>query len=413
MKIFKDIRTKRKSGIYVFIFLPVTVLIVFLLVSRSLIVADKDDITVVAYYFPNYHEDQRNSAYHGKGWTEWELLKAARPRFENHQQPKVPAWGYTDEADPKDMEVKIEAAADHDIDVFLFDWYMYEDGPFLNRALDEGFLGASNNDRLQFALMWANHDWLDNHPFTPGTKPKLLYPGKVSPQRYEAICDHVIQDYFLKNNYWKIEGKPYFSIYDIQKFVENFGSLRATRQAMDLMRQKAKDAGLKGVHWNLVAWGNPILPSEKTPADFVELSEKLGFNSVTSYVWVHHSVLPETQTDFNWVRDHYFEYWEEARNKFKVPYYPNVTMGWDPSPRCSPETEWANVGYPCMNTIGNNTPENFKKALKMTKRKLLEEPGGPRILNINCWNEWTEGSYLEPDTINGMKYLEAIGNVFD
>jgi hypothetical protein len=33
-------------------------------------------------------------------------------------------------------------------------------------------------------------------------------------------------------------------------------------------------------------------------------------------------------------------------------------------------------------------------------------------VNINCWNEWTEGSYLEPDTIHGMKYLEAVREVF-
>ncbi|MBL8995486.1 MAG: glycoside hydrolase family 99-like domain-containing protein, partial [Spirochaetia bacterium] len=30
----------------------------------------------------------------------------------------------------------------------------------------------------------------------------------------------------------------------------------------------------------------------------------------------------------------------------------------------------------------------------------------------NAWNEWTEGSYLEPDTKNKMGYLEAIRDVF-
>ena len=48
----------------------------------------------------------------------------------------------------------------------------------------------------------------------------------------------------------------------------------------------------------------------------------------------------------------------------------------------------------------------------MTKDRLLADPNGARIMNINCWNEWTEGSYLEPDTINGMKYLEAVRDVF-
>ena len=65
-----------------------------------------------------------------------------------------------------------------------------------------------------------------------------------------------------------------------------------------------------------------------------------------------------------------------------------------------------------MNTIKNNTPENFRKALEITREKLLSDPNGPRILNINCWNKWTEGSYLGPDTVNGMAYLEAIKSVF-
>jgi Glycosyltransferase WbsX len=62
------------------------------------------------------------------------------------------------------------------------------------------------------------------------------------------------------------------------------------------------------------------------------------------------------------------------------------------------------------NTIGQNTPEIFRAALEKTKERLLAQPAGPRILNINCWNEWPEGSYLEPDTVNGLKYLEAVSD---
>ncbi|MEN8202534.1 MAG: glycoside hydrolase family 99-like domain-containing protein [Bacteroidota bacterium] len=380
--------------------------------EKQLAINPDEEITVAAYYFPNYHEDNRNNAFHGKGWTEWELVTEAQPRFPKHHQPNVPAWGYTDEANPVVMAKKIDAAVDHGIDVFLFDWYMYEDGPFLNRAIDNGFLKAKNCKSIDFALMWANHDWVDIHPYRKGNPQKVLYPGKVSPERYEEICDLLIRDYFKKPNYWKIDGKPYFSIYDVQKFIEGFGSLEATRVAMDRLQEKARASGLKGVHWNLVSWGEPILPSEKTPANSAELVSRLGFNSVTSYVWIHHVKLPETKTDYNYVRDVYFTYWDKAKAQFNVPYYPNVTMGWDPTPRCDLNSEWENVGYPFMNTIGNNTPENFQKALQLTKDKLLSKPEGPRIININCWNEWTEGSYLEPDTVNGMKYLEAIRDVY-
>ena len=222
----------------------------------------------------------------------------------------------------------------------------------------------------------------------------------------------MISQYFTQPNYWKIDGKPYFSVYDIQKFIEGFGSIEATKTAMNRLNQKAIAAGLKGIHWNMVAWGRPILPVEKISADFPNLMKLLGFDSATSYVWIHHANLPDRQTDYNLVRDQYMEHWDKAKSEYPIPYFPNISMGWDSSPRCDLKSEWGNYGYPFMNIIGNNTPENFRKALQMTKDKLLADPNGPRILNINCWNEWTEGSYLEPDIKNKYGYLDAVKSVF-
>lgn len=372
-----------------------------------------DHITVASYYFGNYHVgDPRNEKAKGHGWSEWELVKGAKPRFPGHHQPNVPLWGYTDESDPKAMAQKIDAAADHGIDAFIFDWYYYDDGPFLDRPIDRGFLKAKNNKRLKFAFMWANHDWIDIHPYRKGAPQKLLYPGKVTPETFDRITNHLVRDYFSRANYWKIDGKPYFSVYELSKLLESFGSVKATREALDALRAKAVAAGFAGVHLNAVVWGQAILPGENRPANMEQLIKDLGFDSVTSYVWVHHVGLPQQQTDYNRVRDAYFNYWDSASHRFGVPYYPNVTMGWDPSPRADQRDTFENVGYPFMNTISGNTPERFREALQMTKTKLLSEPNGPRIVNINCWNEWTEGSYLEPDTIHKFGYLDAIKAVF-
>ncbi|HNY26701.1 MAG TPA: glycoside hydrolase family 99-like domain-containing protein [Candidatus Sumerlaeota bacterium] len=368
--------------------------------------------TVAAYYFPNYHpSDARNNKKWGRPWTEWELVRAAKPRFPGHQQPNVPLWGETDESDPKAMAQKIAAAADHGINAFIFDWYYYDDGPFLNKGLDEGFLGAPNNQRLKFALMWANHDWLDIHPYTRPQPARLLYPGKVKPETFDAICRLVIEKYFKHPSYWTLDGKPYFSIYELNKLLENFGSVEATRAALDRFRQMARDAGLPGLHLNAVVWGQPILPGESTPVDAADLVKRLGFDSVTSYVWIHHVPLNDQKTDYGWAQQEYGKYWEKARGMFGVPYFPNVSVGWDSSPRADQSQEFGNTGYPFTNTISGNTPERFRDALAETKKKLIEQ-NGPYVLTVNSWNEWTEGSYLEPDTRNGLKYLEAVQSVF-
>lgn len=48
--------------------------------------AQKKDYQVAVYYFPNYHPDSINARWHGNGWTEWEVVKAAKPRFPGHHQ---------------------------------------------------------------------------------------------------------------------------------------------------------------------------------------------------------------------------------------------------------------------------------------------------------------------------------------
>lgn len=360
-------------------------------------------VTVVSYYFGNYHPgDPRNVQTKGVGWSEWELVKNAKPRFPGHQQPHVPLWGYQDESDPAVMANKINAAADHGISAFIFDWYYYNDGPFLDRPIDRGFLQATNNARLKFAFMWANHDWHDMQPYHRGEPAKLLYPGRVTPETFGKICDHVIQDYFSRSNYWRIDGKPYFSIYEANTLVSCFDSVAATRAALDQFRAKAKAAGLPGLHLNGVDWG----------CNNRQLAHDLGLDSITSYVWVHHAGLPEMATDYNVARDQYFDFWAKAATNFGVPFIPNVTMGWDPSPRADQSQTFDNSGYPFMHTIKNNTPENFRAALELAKQRLLAEPNGLRILNLNCWNEWTEGSYLEPDSVHGFQYLDAVKTVF-
>ena len=372
--------------------------------------------TVACYYFPNYHVDPRNEAAHGPGWTEWELVKRAEPRFVGHRQPRVPLWGYEDESDPVVMAKKIAAAADHGIDVLLFDWYWYNDGPFLERGLERGFLNAPNNDRCKFAIHWANHTWINIHPAKlsacPHSDAPVLYPGTVTHETFRTVAQHAIATYFGHRSYWLIDGCPYFSFYELGKLVESFGDVAGARAALDDFRAQTRAAGFPGLHLNAVVWGQPILPGESTFANPQQLVNDLGFDSFTSYVWIHHGGLDAfPETDYDACRDNYVRYWEKVEQAFSLPYIPNVTMGWDSSPRTVQSDAYLNVGYPFTPTLANNTPARFREALALVKRR-LDQRTSHRILCINAWNEWTEGSYLEPDSEYGLGYLEAVRDLF-
>lgn len=369
---------------------------------------------VAAYYFPNYHVDPRNEAWHGTGWTEWELVRSARPRFPDHRQPIVPEWGYFDEADPAWAARQIDLAADHGITCFLFDWYHYEDGPYLERALNNGFLNAPNRNRLKFALMWANHDWLDIHPIGWRNQPALLAPGRVGPEGFQRIWNTVIGRYFSQPNYLRIDDKPFFSIYELGTFIAGLGGLAQARRALEQFREEARAAGHPGIHVNAIVWGVTVLPSELKLDDPARVVRELAVDSIGSYAWVHH-YNPDTHGfphgSYEQAMKRNCEVWEEYAARFDVPYYPNVSMGWDSSPRTIVSDIYEPRGYPFSAILDGNTPAAFRRALERAKAYAERRPECAMV-TLNAWNEWTEGSYLLPDTVHGCSYLEAVRDVF-
>ncbi|OGV48693.1 MAG: hypothetical protein A2017_04275 [Lentisphaerae bacterium GWF2_44_16] len=373
---------------------------------------EKEKITVAAYYFPNFHVDNQNEKIHGTGWTEWELVKNARPRFPNHRQPRIPLWGYEDEANPEAMIRKIKTAVSYGIDAFIFDWYWYDSGPFLEKALNNGFLRASNISSIKFALMWANHDWVNLHPLKYSRKPELLLPGKVTLETFEKIVNYVIEKYFKHPSYLKINGCPYFSIYELYRFIESFGKAEDALKALNFFREKTKKTGFPDLHLNAVIWGIKILPCENGMIESENVVKMLNFDSITSYVWIHHAKPTQFPvTSYTEIFLKIKDYWHSVNLKFKQPYFPNVTVAWDTTPRTVQSDIFENKGYPYSPVI-ESTPNEFETALHSAKDYIFGNPDGLRLLTINAWNEWTEGSYLEPDNFYGYEYLEAVKRVF-
>jgi hypothetical protein len=389
------------------------------LASSSSKPAEHKKYQIGAYYAPIWHPDPWSEEIHGKGWTEWQVLKRAEPKYPGHQQPRVPLWGYEDESDPAVMARKIDAAADHGIDHFIMDWYWYEDiGSFQNRALDVGYMKAKNNSRLKFCLMWANHPRMDFHPVKRKCGMIVHAPGEVDRKTFDKITDHIIEKYFTHPCYWKIDGCPYMSIYQIMTLVKGLGGEGPAQKAIESFRAKTQAAGFADLHLAACAsereilYGDTQIGDEKMPSA-TQFIKRMGINSVATYVWVHYLGLPNFPTSpYDKAAAEAEKNWYDRDTKYGVAYHPDVTMGWDVSPRACQSDVYDNSGYPFMPAMEGNTPEAFKHALERAKVFVDQQKHGQRIVNINAWNEWNEGSYLEPDTVNGMGYLEAIRNVF-
>jgi len=361
----------------------------------------KNDYLVAAYIWPSCHDDSLGRAkLWGDGTGEWEVIKKGNPRFEGHYQPRQPLWGYELDNDPKVVEKWIDAATGHGVNVFVYDWYWYEGGPYLESALNDGFLKARNNEKMQFYIMWANHDvrynYWNYHRYKDNTE--ILWNAKVDWKNYQIIVDRIINQYFKRPNYLKINGEPVFSVFSVDKLVESFGNSESeARKALDYFRDEVKKAGFPGLHiqWNQ---GGGSVMSEEQAANFTASVKTMGFNSVAMYN------MGGTTEDYLTYGANSVKIREQMDSVLDVPVFPCVSIGWDDTPRFPAKGIRDVVHY-------NNTPQSFATLLSKAKKYADSHPEQPKIITINAWNEWVEGSYLLPDMLNGFGYLEAVKEV--
>ncbi len=368
------------------------------------------DYDIAAYVWPAYHNEPRwkELGIFADGKGEWQNLYESTKRMPDDYQGVKPLWGYEDESDPVAVARKIDAATAAGVNVFIYDWYWYGGRPFLEDALNKGFLGAANCERMKFYIMYANHNVNKLWDNRVGGKAKneIVWHAKISDADWRTIVARWISQYFKRSNYYKIRGCPILMIYDIDGFIKWDGEAVA-RERIDYLRSEVKKAGFPNLHLQILC--SAYFPHEP---DCCQID--LGADSMSIYNWRYKTASRlESKTEPELTYRQWGEMSMKAADSAKAAaakmgavYFPNITVGWDTNARY-PKNERRNI-------VHGANPADFEDFARQTKTWVDANipTGMPKLITVNSWNEWTEGTYLEPDDKFGYGYLEALRRVF-
>ena len=367
----------------------------------------KKQYDIAAYVWPAYTGDEpRTRMFWREGIGEWQSVKNSAPKENGYFWNRKPLWGYQNEADPEVMKFQINEATKHGVNVFIYDWYWFDNRPFLENCLNDGFLKAENCQDMKFYLMWANHDvnncW--NIDLSDDCPEPIIWKGTATRDVFENVVNRVIEKFFKQPNYYKINGCPVFAVYDVANLVDGLGGIEKTKEALAWFREQTKAAGFPDLNLQIIIWGENNINLSGFDANMQgstkDIVHILGADSVTHYQFAHYINMND---DYLNILEKVKREWERIKEDYKVPYFPHISCGWDNNPRFRKFRDYVTT---------NNTPENLEKGLRMAKEYVDTHPEQPPLVTINAWNEWTETSYLLPDDLYGYGYLEAVKRVF-
>lgn len=337
----------------------------------------------IALYLPQFHPIPENDRWWGPGFTEWTNVVQARPRFDGHEQPHLPAdLGFTDLRLPDTRAAQARLAADHGVDAFCYYHYWFGRRRLLERPFGEVL--ASGEPDHSFALCWANEDWRANWD---GRSGHVLMPQRYSPDDDDAHIAWLLEA-FADPRYVRVDGRPLFAVYRAASLPDPVATTQRWRAA-------ARAAGL----------GELLLCRvESFPEDRVD-PRPLGFDASIEFQpdWTAlESVEAAAVTEFGDTVHDYRSLVAAMVAKPEVPWrrYPCVTPQWDNTAR-RPRDAFIVAGA---------TPARYEAWLRQVAELEAERAaraGEEPVVFVNAWNEWAEGAHLEPCLRWGRQFLEA------
>ncbi len=348
----------------------------------------------------------------------WDV--STRPDCWNQIAPypeRKPVTGWFKEGSPEVMDWDIKMAVDNGISFFMPCWYRTEASvgkAEVKGAYDQwidGLAKVKYKDYIKYMLIWCNDSV---HGLYGSISDKNDFLNNLAP--------YFINHFFKNKNYYKIDNKPVFVIYDVENFIKKVDGVNNAADAITQFREMVKAAGFNDViliaDWSFLATHNNS-EMKNTGIDFstsyhwptfagieLDVAYKIAYRPINLWPKFEGYVPSLPPNNGYWTDSSVIErqkYSWDTQTKFSlIPNLITCSMGWD-------SRAWG--GFAAFRF----KPKNFAKLLDTAKEELDARDKNnldSHILFLDNWDEFGEGHYIYPTEQYGFGYLKAVKDIF-
>ncbi|WP_419193555.1 glycoside hydrolase family 99-like domain-containing protein [Kolteria novifilia] len=311
---------------------------------------------VLAYYYPWYEKGD---------WS-------------RHGYVGTPTLGRYGTDEPTIAEQHIAWAREGGIDAFVVSWW--GEVHLTARHLDQGFFRASNLDTIRFAMIYESLGRLDHLDGNTDAVIDFSHPEVAA--GFAKDLRHLRETYFGHRSYLHVDGKPVLVLYVTRTF-RNFDP-----------RQLAAAEATAGTDVYFIA-DEPFFGDQQSP-ETARNGLRDGrpvFDAYTTYNMFENALVKEGETAGAYMRREakpIVDRWARS-----TVFYPNVLPSYHDF-----------RGHKTLRGSVDDFRAQIKEATRITNPS--SAPDAPRMLFVTSFNEWWEGTTIEPAKEYGHSYLNTL-----
>ena len=348
---------------------------------------------VLAFYLPQFHTFKENDEWWGKGFTEWTNTTKAKPLFPAHNQPRTPYNNnYYDLSKKENIIWQMNLANKYGLYGFCFYHYWFNGKVLMEKPLR---IMRELDERLPYCFCWANEPWTRAWD---GKDKEVLMPQYYGGEKEWSQHFDYLMDFFSDEKYIKIDNKPVLLLYQAQ-------SINNCEKMIAYMDEMCVQKGFSGIYiieerntfQSVKYCKNSAAIVDFEPMYTMKYGRSIGLRAIDKLK----ATIFNRKYCSNMLIYSYDKVWQSiirrAKNeKSECKKYLGAFVDWD---------NFARKGKNGIMFYGTS-PEKFGKYLKKLITECKNENGD--YIFINAWNEWAEGTYLEPDTKWSYDYLKQM-----